>query len=190
MSRHQPWSRTLSTLVSSRILPRSRVLTVALVVAFAALTAVLAQVRIPLFFTPVPITGQTFAVLLAGLALGTRAGAASQALYVAAGAVGLPVFQGGQGGWSYVTGPTLGYLVGFIAAAAIVGRLRTRQPGLLFGIPAALAGTAIIYIFGVAWLAYALGIGLGHALALGLFPFLIGDALKALLAGLVPVPRL
>lgn len=180
----------MSTLVSARILPRSRALTVALVVVFAALTAVLAQVRVPLWFTPVPITGQTFAVLLAGLALGSQAGAASQALYVAAGVVGLPVFQGGQGGWSYVTGPTLGYLVGFIAAAAITGWLRSKFPGRLSGIPTALAGTVVIYVFGVAWLASALGVGLGHALALGFFPFLIGDAIKALLAGLMPLPRL
>ena len=177
----------MSTLAATRILPRSRVISVLLVVAFAALTAVLAQVRVPLWFTPVPFTGQTFAVLASGLVLGSRRGAASQLLYLAAGAVGFPVFQGANGGWSYVTGPTLGYLVGFVAAALVAGlvarRIRFRGAGLV----GAIAGTVVVYVFGVVWLAHALGVGLPEALTLGVVPFLVGDAVKAALAGLLPV---
>jgi biotin transport system substrate-specific component len=177
----------VSTLAATRILPRSRMISVLLVVTFAALTAVLAQVRVPMWFTPVPFTGQTFAVLASGLVLGWRRGTASQLLYVAAGTVGLPVFQGANGGWSYVTGPTLGYLVGFVAAAAIAGfvarRVRFRGAGLV----GAIAGTIVVYLFGVAWLAHALGVGVPEAVTLGVAPFLVGDAIKAALAGLLPV---
>ena len=177
----------MSTLAATRILPRSRLISVLLVIAFATLTAVLAQVRVPLWFTPVPFTGQTFAVLASGLVLGWSRGAASQMLYVAAGAVGLPVFQGANGGWSYVTGPTLGYLVGFVAAALVAGlvarSVRFRGAGLV----GAIAGTIVVYLFGVAWLTHAQGIGLREALTLGVVPFLVGDTIKAVLAGLLPV---
>jgi biotin transport system substrate-specific component len=84
---------------------------------FALLTGLTALWEIPLPFTPVPITGQTFAILLAGATLGLRAGAASQLLYLAMGIVGVPFFAGGSSGWEVVTGPTVGYLVGFVAAA-------------------------------------------------------------------------
>jgi biotin transport system substrate-specific component len=177
----------VSTLAASRILPRSRTISVLLVVAFAALTAVLAQVRVPLWFTPVPFTGQTFAVLASGVVLGWKRGAASQLLYVAAGAVGLPVFQGAGGGWAYVTGPTLGYLVGFVAAAAIAGSITRRARFRGAGLVGAITGTVTIYAFGVAWLAHALGVGLVEAATLGVVPFLVGDAIKATLAGLLPV---
>ncbi|UCG41646.1 MAG: biotin transporter BioY, partial [Acidimicrobiia bacterium] len=86
---------------------------------FALLTGLTALWEIPLPFTPVPITGQTFAILLAGATLGLRAGAASQLLYLAMGIVGVPFFAGGSSGWEVVTGPTVGYLVGFVAAAAV-----------------------------------------------------------------------
>jgi biotin transport system substrate-specific component len=176
----------VSTLAASRILPRSRAISILLVVAFAALTAVLAQVRVPLWFTPVPFTGQTFAVLASGLVLGWRRGAASQLLYVAAGAVGLPVFQGANAGWAYATGPTLGYLVGFIAAAAIAGHVARKVPSRGAGLVGAIAGTITVYLFGVVWLAHALGVGMMEAITLGVVPFLIGDAIKATLAGLLP----
>ncbi len=166
------------------ILPRTRVSTVAVVVAFAALTAFLAQVRVPLWFTPVPITGQTFAVLFAGTLLTARHAAASQALYVAAGLVGLPVFQGGQGGWAYATGPTFGYLVGFVVAAGVVAATLRILSGRTSALAAAIAGTATIYALGVPWLAATLHISLIEALSLGMVPFLLGDAAKALLAAL------
>lgn len=163
------------------------------VVGFALLTAVLAQVRIPLGFTPVPITGQTFAVLLAGAALGARRGAASQALYVALGAIGLPFFAGGDGGWAVATGPTAGYLVGFVVAAALVGHLaeQGQDRRMASAIPAFVAGTVVIHSLGAAWLAHSLGIpltgeaGASSAISLGVAPFIVGDVVKAAAAGLL-----
>jgi biotin transport system substrate-specific component len=167
----------------------SRARTVALVVAGALLTAAAAQVVIHLPWTPVPITGQTFAVLLVGGALGWRRGAASMALYVALGAVGLPFYaqaaDGSRGGWEMATGSTAGYLVGFVLAAALVGRLAERGQDRRFdtGVPTMLAGTAVIYLCGVSWLAHDLGVDSTTALEYGLTPFVVGDALKLLLAG-------
>lgn len=177
----------MSSRTVTRILPRSRAITVFLVVAFAALTAILAQVRVPLWFTPVPFTGQTLAVLASGLVLGWKRGALSQLLYVAVGAVGFPVFQGGNGGWSYVAGPTLGYLIGFIVAAMVAGWVARSIRSKAAGWIGAIAGTAVVYVFGVAWLGHALGVDLPEAIQLGVVPFLIGDAIKATLAGLLPV---
>lgn len=160
-------------------------ITATLIVGFALLTAAAAQVRVPLPFTPVPVTGQTFAVLLAGAALGSRAGAASQGLYILLGLGGLPFFSGGNSGWEYATGPTLGYLVGFVLAAAAVGFLAERKQdrAAATALPAFLAGTVVIYLFGVSWLMVSLSTDLTDALVLGLVPFVVGDLLKIALAG-------
>ena len=165
------------SVLSTRILPRHAVITAALVIGFALLTAAAAQVRVPLPFTPVPVTGQTFAVLLAG--------AASQGLYVLLGLGGLPFFSGGNGGWDYATGPTLGYLVGFVVAAAVVGSLAERKQDrtIATALPAFLAGTVVIYLFGVAWLMASLPTDLTDALVKGMVPFVVGDVLKVALAG-------
>ena len=177
---------TLAPTLTTRLFPRARAWTrdFGLVLAGTLFTALLAQVRIPLPFTPVPLTGQTFAVLLFAAALGSRRGAASLGLYAALGGLGLPVFAGGASGLAYALGPTGGYLLGFVAAAWVAGRLaergldrRVRTAWLPF-----LAGTAVIYLCGAGWLA--LSLGLEKALALGVLPFLIGDALKIILAGL------
>jgi biotin transport system substrate-specific component len=163
--------------------------TAALVVGGALLTAAAAQVSIPLGFTPVPITGQTFAVLLVGGSLGWKRGAASQFLYVALGAVGLPFYapnaEGARGGWQLATGSTAGYLVGFVVAAAVVGWLaeRGQDRRLDTSVPAMLAGSAVIYLFGLVWLAHSLGVDSSTAIEYGLTPFLIGDAIKLALAG-------
>lgn len=145
----------------------------------------MAQIEIPLWFTPVPITGQTFAVLLAGAALGWRAGAASQVLYFGLGAIGLPFYSGGDGGWEIATGATGGYLIGFIVAAGVVGYLAERKQDRSFvtAVPAFLTGSVIIYALGVGWLAYDLGIGMERALELGMVPFVVGDIIKVVLAG-------
>lgn len=174
-----------TTTISARVLPRTRVVTLALVVGFALFTALMAQIAIPLGFTPVPITGQTFSVLLAGAALGWRAGAASMALYVALGATGLPFYAEARGGWEVATGATGGYLIGFVVAAALVGHLAERRQdrSVATAIPAFLAGTAVIYLFGVTWLAGNLGVGATEAMELGLVPFVIGDLVKVALAG-------
>lgn len=173
--------------LASRVLPDSRAVTAALVVASALLTALCAQIEIPLPFTPVPITGQTFAVLLSGAVLGMRAGAAGQALYVALGAVGLPFYAGGGSGLQHVTGATGGYLVGFVVAAALVGRLAERRNDrrVRTALPLFLAGNLVIYLLGVPWLAVVAGFSVPEALAKGALPFLVGDLLKILLAGLI-----
>ncbi len=173
--------------LAGRLVGRSAAATIAAVVGFAALTAVLAQVRLYLPGNPVPITGQTFAVLLAGAALGSWAGAGSQLLYVAVGMAGLPVFAGANGGWTYATGATFGYLAGFVAAAWLVGRLaeQGQDRSVWTAIPAFLTGTAVIYTLGVVWLMWTVpGIdSIARAVTVGVVPFLAGDALKIALAG-------
>ena len=137
------------------IIPRSRVRDVVAVFGFALATAGAAQISIPLGFTPVPITGQTFTVLLAGGALGANRGAISQFLYLFMGAVGLPFYADGTSGWDVATGSTAGYLFGFIVAAYLVGRLAEKGQDRRLGtsIPAILAGTVVIYAMGASWLA-------------------------------------
>lgn len=176
---------TAPAVISFRVLPKTHSITAVLVVAFALFTALMAQIEIPLWFTPVPITGQTFSVLMAGAALGWRAGAASQALYVGLGAIGLPFYSGGDGGWGVATGATGGYLFGFIIAAAAIGYLAERKQdrSIATAIPALLAGSALIYLFGVTWLANSLNIGAIEAMELGLVPFVIGDLIKVVLVG-------
>lgn len=180
--------------LSTRILPRSRTsrqtAAIALIAGFALLTALCAQIRIPLGFTPVPITGQTFAVLLSGAVLGSRMGAASQLLYVLMGAAGAPFYAGGTGGWEYATGTTMGYLLGFVAAAYAVGYLAEHRQDRRFAtsIGAFLTGNLVIYALGVPWLMYSLSWDLAEGVAKGLAPFIIGDTIKILLAaGVMPV---
>lgn len=162
---------------------------VAAIVGFALVTALLAQFEIALGFTPVPITGQTLGVLLAGGALGLRAGAASQLLYWLLGMIGLPFYAGGDGGWQAATGATMGYFVGFIAAAALVGYLAQRGEtrNLVTSMSAMALGSFVIYAIGASWLAYRLNIPLAsgdpNAISLGVTPFLIGDAIKLVVAG-------
>jgi biotin transport system substrate-specific component len=172
-------------------IPRSAVRNAVLVIAGAAFVGLAAQVAVPLPWTPVPVTGQTFAVLLTAAALGTWRGIASMLLYAALGLAGVPWFAGGssafQDGALVVS---FGYVVGFVAAAALVGYLaergatRTvlRTAGLM------VLGNLVIYSIGATWLAAALDVPLGRALELGVQPFLLGDALKvALAAGLFPL---
>lgn len=175
--------------VLADLLPRAMVRDVALVVAAALLTALCAQIRIPLPFSPVPLTGSTFAVLLTAAALGPLRGTLGQALYVLLGLVGLPFFTGGESGWQYATGATGGYLVGFVVAAAVVGVCARR--GLdrsVWGTLVAFAlGSLVIYAFGVPWLARVADLAPLDALRSGALVFLPGDALKAALAaGLLP----
>jgi biotin transport system substrate-specific component len=180
-------SLTLSTrpTIVDRFVPKSLTADIALVVAGAALTAGAAQIAIPMW--PVPITGQTFAVLLAGAALGKARGALSMALYVFLGAIGLPIFTGAKSGWAF--GPTIGYLVGFIAAAAIVGYFAERSSGSKWFSVAVgfIAGNAAIYLFGLPVLSAFLGsVGYPNDLSAtvnaGLAPFVVGDAIKIALA--------
>ncbi|MFZ5886072.1 MAG: biotin transporter BioY [Chloroflexota bacterium] len=178
---------TLALTLSNRYFPRAsaRMRDLALILMGALLTAALAQVKIHLPFTPVPLTGQTFAVLLAGAALGSKRGTLSMMLYVALGAAGLPVFAGGASGLSHLTGATAGYLIGFVAAAWVIGRLAERglERSVRTSILPFIVGTIIIYAFGVGWLAFVMG-SFSKALAAGLLPFLIGDAIKLVAAAL------
>lgn len=151
----------------------------------ALFVAAMAQLKIALPFTPVPLTGQTFAVLLAGATLGSRRGAASMLLYIALGALGLPVFAGGASGLAYLSGATLGYLIGFVLAAFVIGLLAERgmERNVRTSVIPFLVGTVIIYACGVTWLTIMLG-SMSQAIAAGLFPFLIGDTLKIIAASL------
>lgn len=176
-----------AAVIAHRALRPSRATTVTLVVAGAALTALAAQWRFYLPFTPVPVTGQTFAVLLSGAALGWRMGAASQALYLLVGVAGAPVFADASAGWGVISGPTGGYIVGFVFAAALVGRLAERghDRRFLSMVTAFIVGSAVIYAFGVAGLINATGWSLSEAVARGVTPFLVGDLVKALAAGVI-----
>jgi len=176
-----------SATIAQRTLPRTWIVSVVLVIAAAALTAIAAQWRIVLPFTPVPITGQTFAVLLTGAALGWKLGAAGQMLYVAVGALGAPVFTEGSGGMEVIRGATGGYLIGFIFAAALVGWMAEHRQDRTFPtmFTAFILGSAVIYFFGVIGLMAATGWPLSEAVEKGVVPFLLGDLVKATAAGLL-----
>jgi biotin transport system substrate-specific component len=173
--------------VLADLLPGAAIRDVVLIAGAAALTGIAAQVAIPLPFTPVPITLQTFSVLLAGAALGPVRGSASMLLYLLVGSFGVPWFANGQSGFG---GATFGYVIGFVVAAGIVGWLARRGADrtVLGTIGLMVVGNLVIYAIGVSWLMTAIGSDLGKAVQLGATPFLIGDALKiALAAGLLPV---
>ena len=148
-------------------------------------TAMGAYVAIPLPFTPVPLTLQTFFVLLSGAMLGARLGVLSQLLYVVLGTAGLPMFSRGGMGPAFLLGPTGGYLIGFAAAALLVGWITSRRggrTGWLKGTAAMLLGTAVIYLFGATYLAFVCHTGVAGALLMGVVPFLPGDAVKLAVA--------
>jgi biotin transport system substrate-specific component len=150
----------------------------------AALVAVCSQISIALPFTPVPITGQTFAVLLVGASLGPLTGAASMGLYLLAGIAGAPVYADGAHGWATVTSASGGYLVGFLLASSLVGLLATRGWDRRFGSAsgALLAGNVVVYLVGLPWLAVQLDTNLEKTLEYGLYPFVVGDILKLYIA--------
>tara|TARA_Y100001970_G_scaffold265516_1_gene353178 strand:- start:3008 stop:3553 length:546 start_codon:yes stop_codon:yes gene_type:complete len=143
---------------------------------FAILTALSAQVRIAIPISPVPITGQTFVVLLSGLILGSTFGAISMLMYLFIGMSGLPFFSAGVAGLAILKSPTIGYIVGFFLAAYITGMFATKP---IFGV---ILGSLIIYIFGVFGLVIILNISLSNAIAIGVIPYLLGDAIKSMLA--------
>jgi biotin transport system substrate-specific component len=152
----------------------------------AALTAAGAYIAIPI--GPVPIVLQNLFIMLAGLLLGGRWGLISVAVYLLAGAVGLPVFAGGTGGLGKFAGPTGGYLLGFAAAAYLIGFISENGRGrVVIDVLAMVAGTLIIYGFGVTWLKVVTGMSLNKAVTVGMLPFLIGDTLK--IAAAIPIAR-
>lgn len=177
-----------SAAIAHRVIPRSRINSVLLVIGAAALTALAAQWEIHLPFTPVPVTGQTFAVLLTGAALGMTLGAAGQLVYVVAGALGMPVYAGGTSGWDTASAQgSAGYLIGFIFAAGLIGFMAERRQDRTFPtmFTAFLAGSFIIYAFGVAGLMVLLDMSFTEAVVVGVVPFILGDIIKASAAGLL-----
>jgi biotin transport system substrate-specific component len=162
----------------------SRLRHIALIAIGAALIFATSRVVIPL--SPVPITGQTFGVLLVGGALGFRRGLASIALYVLIGLIGLPFFAEGKGGVQVLQGTTGGYIVGFIVAGSLVGRLAELgwDRRIVGALGAMAIGNVVIYLFGVPWLMAVTHKDLAWGIANGLTPFLLGDALKLILAAI------
>ena len=173
--------------VLADLVPGTLVRDIALVAGGAVLTGAAAQLSIPVLGTPVPMTAQTFAALLVGASLGMRRGSASMLVYLLVGAVGVPWFQHGTSGLS---GASAGYVVGFVFAGALVGALAGRGGDRT---PVRTAGTmvlgnVVIYAFGVPWLMAATGMDLATAFDKGVIPFLIGDAIKIVVAaGLLPL---
>ena len=174
--------------LADRVFPRTLVMDAVLIVAGAALVTILAQLVIPL--QPVPITGQTLAVLLVGSTLGAVRGSLAMVLYALLGLVGLPVFSDGTHGASIVFGATGGYIVGFILSAAMVGWLAERQwdRKVLKALATFAAGSLAVFAIGLPWLSITLHLNLAQTLAAGFYPFIIGGVIKAVIAaGLLPL---
>ena len=171
----------LADLLPASSVARARLRDAALVVGGAALTGLAAQLSVPVPGSPVPVTGQTFAALLVGTALGARRGFAALALYAAAGVAGLPWFADGSSGW-YM--PSFAYILGMMLASAVVGALARRggDRTVLRTAGVMVLGSLIIYAVGVPYLAHAAHLSASQAVSLGLRPYLLGDALKAALA--------
>jgi biotin transport system substrate-specific component len=150
----------------------------------AALTAVGAYISIPI--GPVPIVLQSLFILLAGLLLGSVWGAVSVGVYLIAGLFGLPVFAGGTGGIGRFLGPTGGYLIGFLPAVYITGLISGKSKNRVsIDVLAMICGSLIIYAFGISWLKIVTGMGFNKAVAVGMIPFLPGDALKIAAAAFI-----
>lgn len=171
-------------MILTKQLIKSKSLTVNLVIALSGslLLALLARLSIPVPFSPVPITGQTFGILFLGAVLGSRIGILSVIMYIFEGSIGLPVFAGGTMGFMYLLGPTGGYLIGFLPAVYLVGYLSER--GWINSFTSAfltmIIGTSVIFIFGISWLSVTAGFG--TALLIGLYPYIPGAAIKIILA--------
>lgn len=171
------------TLTGAWLAPVDAVKSVVLVVAFSLFIALSAQVVIPLPFTHVPITLQTFAVLLTGALLGSRLGALALVAYLFEGAAGLPFFRGGNGGWLYLAlSPTAGYLLAFPLAAFLTGWLAERGWDRKFLTAAAAIGLGSLVILSGGWLGLLRFHSAQQAFALGVVPFIIGDIVKIALA--------
>lgn len=171
--------------LADRIFARGIIMDVVLVAAGAALTAIAAQVVVPLW--PVPITGQTLAVLLVGSSLGALRGTLSMLLHAVLGIAGLPVFSEASSGMSIILGPTGGYIIGFVFAAAFTGWIAQRSwdRKILRSILGFLGGTVVTFAIGLPWLSFTLGLNLEQTLNAGLYPFIIGGIVKMVIAASV-----
>ena len=166
---------------------QSRVRNAILVMGLTGFTALAAQVAIPLPFTPVPLTLQTFAVLAGAAALGAERAVIAHVLYIALAVAGVPVLAGGASGHEVVVGATGGYLIGFVLASYVVGRISSNGASTKSGKTALafLAGSVLIYALGAPWLAFTTGNTITWAIVNGVVPFLVGDLIKAVAAGAV-----
>ncbi len=173
--------------VLADIFSDSLVKNIALVVGYAGFIGLFAQISFHLSFTPVPITGQTFAVLLGAASIGWARASLGSLLYAVAGVAGVPWFAGGTSGWHVAVGASFGYIVSYLLCSAAVGLLAKK--GLdrnFFGTAFIMAiGTIIIYAIGVTWLAFDIHVSAGKAIALGMTPFLPGDLFKLILAAII-----
>ena len=173
------------TLIGTALAPLDWTRSVSLVLAFSLLNALAAQIALPI--GPVPITGQTFAVLLTGALLGSRLGAAALIAYLVEGVVGLPFFAGGSSGLIHLLGPTGGYLVAFPAAAFITGAFAEQgwDKRFLTAVAAMFVGSMVIIFVGAAWFSVLTHTSPLLALRVGVVPFIVGDIIKILLAAAV-----
>lgn len=178
---------TTSAVIADRWVKNSISRSAVLVAGLVGLTAISAQVSVPLPFTPVPLTLQTFAVLAGAAALGAERAVIAQISYIMLALAGAPILAGGASGATKVMGATGGYLLGFVIASYLVGKIAERGATVKIRstVLAYLVGTIVIYTFGALWLAQFTGQGLTWAIANGVVPFLIGDAIKAVAAGAV-----
>ena len=187
MATASPTALPARPLVLADLVPLTRARDVVLVGAGVLLTAALAQVAVPVPGSPVPITGQTLAVVLTAAALGPVRGVAVQVLYIAAALVGLPFYSEASGGYEVVAGATGGYVLGFVPAALLIG-LAARHGAdrrFLAALPLFLAGQAVVFAVGVPWLAVSAGLSASQAVAAGFTPFLLGGLVKAVLAAVL-----
>ncbi len=153
---------------------------------FAALTGVLGYLSIPLPFSPVPITGQTLAVMLAGCVLTPLQAALSIITFLFVGAVGVPVFSGGAAGIGIIAGPKGGYLLGFLVGAVLISLIKGKGNSVIrLVLASAAGGIAVVYILGVLWLSHVTKMNIHKAILVGALPFIPGDLLKAVAAGLI-----
>ena len=156
-----------------------------LVSMFTAILAVLAYVAVPLPFSPVPVTGQTFGIMLIGLLLGKKRGVMAVTLMLLLGAAGVPVFSGGRAGLSILVGPTGGYLFSWILSIVVIDALKSKIQGFKGAVIASLVGGVIVvYAIGVPWLAISTGMSMGAAFIAGALPFLPGDLFKVAIAAI------
>lgn len=168
----------------ARLVPAARTRDVTLVLMGVAFIAVASQITIPLWFTPVPLSLSTFAVLLTGTALGPRRAALCTGLYLALGVLGAPIFAGQGSGWAFAS---FGYVIGYIPAAVAAGALARRgaDRNVFATIGLASLASLLVYAVGLPFLIVHLNVDLGTGLSMGLWPFLAGDAIKAMAAALL-----
>ncbi|NQU95595.1 MAG: biotin transporter BioY [Candidatus Omnitrophica bacterium] len=177
---------TISLILNAKDITLNKSLTKAILVgSFIIMTALGAYVRIPIPFSPVPITLQTFFVILCGAMLGRKLGSLAQASYVGLGVLGMPIFQGYGAGFLHLAGPTGGYLVGFIAASFVVGAIVDRKrdsANLSYILFAMSMGILVIFACGITWLAVGYRAGFTKAVSMGFIPFIPGTAAKLITA--------